>query len=154
MKDSVNDRTYDYGGSMDNRCRFPLEGVEAVVKEISPERVGICLSPYGPASDSNPEALSVYMAYSLNKHSILYAHYWQDCDTHHKLEAARKAFKGAVLLAGGNTRESDNEAIQSGSADLVVYGWLFWPIQTCLEDLSLMYLSMHMYPRPFISQIQ
>ncbi|KAH9330180.1 hypothetical protein KI387_002288, partial [Taxus chinensis] len=31
MKDSVNDRTDRYGGSLENRCRFPLEVVEAVV---------------------------------------------------------------------------------------------------------------------------
>ncbi|CAK7327819.1 unnamed protein product [Dovyalis caffra] len=34
MKDQVNDRTYQYGGSLENRCRFPLEIVEAIVDEI------------------------------------------------------------------------------------------------------------------------
>ncbi|KAF9604909.1 hypothetical protein IFM89_011191 [Coptis chinensis] len=33
MKDQVNDRTNEYSGTLENRCRFPLEIVEAVVNE-------------------------------------------------------------------------------------------------------------------------
>jgi len=47
LKDQVNDRTDKYGGSLENRCRFALEIVEAVVGEIGPEKVGIRLSPFG-----------------------------------------------------------------------------------------------------------
>nr|GEV45569.1 putative 12-oxophytodienoate reductase 11 [Tanacetum cinerariifolium] len=32
MKDQVNDRTDQYGGSLQNRCRFPLEIIEAILK--------------------------------------------------------------------------------------------------------------------------
>ena len=70
MKDQVNDRMDQYGGSLENRCRFALETVEAVVKEIGANRVGIRLSPfadYMESGDSNPEALGLYMAESLNK---------------------------------------------------------------------------------------
>ncbi|KAK9217396.1 hypothetical protein WN943_006026 [Citrus x changshan-huyou] len=62
MKDQVNDRTDQYGGSLENRCRFALEVVEAVVNEIGAERVGMRLSPYADymeAGDSNPEALGL-----------------------------------------------------------------------------------------------
>ncbi|KAJ0795483.1 putative 12-oxophytodienoate reductase [Helianthus annuus] len=34
LKDEINDRTDKYGGSLENRCRFALEVVDAVVKEI------------------------------------------------------------------------------------------------------------------------
>src|SRR6185437_3250114 len=77
LKDQVNDRTDKYGGSLENRCRFALEIVEAVVDEIGPEKVGIRLSPfanYSGAEDSNPEALGLYMAHALNKFGILYCH--------------------------------------------------------------------------------
>ena len=46
MKDQVNDRTDKYGGSIENRCRFPLEIVEAVTDEIGADRVGMRLSPF------------------------------------------------------------------------------------------------------------
>ncbi|MCO5570843.1 hypothetical protein L7F22_024571 [Adiantum nelumboides] len=136
MKDGVNDRTDHYGGSLENRCRFPLEIVEAVVKEIGPERVGIRLSPFGAHSDSpdsKPEILGVYMANALNKYNILYAHYIEprvkgsfvEVESHESLASARKAFNGTFIVAGGRTRKSGNEVIQMGGADLVVYGRLF-----------------------------
>ncbi|KAJ4748667.1 12-oxophytodienoate reductase-like protein [Rhynchospora pubera] len=46
MKDSSNSRTDKYGGSLENRCRFALEVVEAISNEIGPDRVGIRLSPF------------------------------------------------------------------------------------------------------------
>ncbi|KAI3499164.1 hypothetical protein L1887_34957 [Cichorium endivia] len=81
MKDQVNDRTDQYRGSLQNRCRFALEIVEAVVNEIGPDRVGIRLSSfaeYMEAADSNPEALGLYMAESLNQYKIDYCHRTED----------------------------------------------------------------------------
>ncbi|KAJ0580179.1 putative 12-oxophytodienoate reductase [Helianthus annuus] len=41
LKDEINDRTDEYGGSLENRCRFALEVVDAFVKEIGGDKVGI-----------------------------------------------------------------------------------------------------------------
>ncbi|KAM0753108.1 FMN-linked oxidoreductase [Meredithblackwellia eburnea MCA 4105] len=41
-----NDRTDEYGGSVENRTRFALEVVDACAKAVGPERVGIRLSPH------------------------------------------------------------------------------------------------------------
>ncbi|KAK0577712.1 hypothetical protein LWI29_037410 [Acer saccharum] len=74
LKDQINDRTDQYGGSLEKRCRFAQEIVEAIANEIGADRVGIRLSPfanYMESGDSNPEALGLYMAESLNK-------YWED----------------------------------------------------------------------------
>ncbi|KAF6145982.1 hypothetical protein GIB67_033341 [Kingdonia uniflora] len=38
MKDRVNDRTDNYGGSLENRCRFGLEILEAVVNEVGADK--------------------------------------------------------------------------------------------------------------------
>lgn len=46
LQDVSNTRTDSYGGSVENRARFTLEVVDAVVKAIGPERVGIRLSPW------------------------------------------------------------------------------------------------------------
>ncbi|KAF5951949.1 hypothetical protein HYC85_009893 [Camellia sinensis] len=77
MKDTVNDRTDIYGGSLENRCRFALEIVNAVVDEIGADRVGMRLSPfadYMETGDSNPDALGLYMANEVGKFNILYLH--------------------------------------------------------------------------------
>ncbi|XP_024045616.1 putative 12-oxophytodienoate reductase 11 [Citrus clementina] len=136
LKDQVNDRTDQYGGSLENRCRFALEIVEAVSNEIGADRVGIRLSlfaNYMESGDSNPEALGLYMAESLNKYGILYCHMVEPrmktreekSECPHSLLPMRKAFKGTFLVAGGYDREDGNKAIAEGRADLVVYGRLF-----------------------------
>ncbi|TXT10527.1 hypothetical protein VHUM_02032 [Vanrija humicola] len=53
-----NDRTDEYGGTLENRLRFPLRVLNAVAEAIGPERVGIRASPFGEAQgmrgDANP----------------------------------------------------------------------------------------------------
>ncbi|OMO85677.1 hypothetical protein CCACVL1_10052 [Corchorus capsularis] len=138
LKDRVNDRTDQYGGSLENRCRFALEIVEAIVNEIGADRVGIRLSPFSDfmeAWDSNPEALGVYMADALNKYGILYCHMVEpriinaiedgECPESHSLLPMRKAFKGTFIAAGGYGREDGNEAVAENHTDLVAYGRWF-----------------------------
>lgn len=135
MKDNVNDRTDKYGGSLENRCKFALDIVEAVVNDIGPDRVGIRLSPftdYMQAWDSNPDALGLYMAKSLNKYGILYCHVIEprmaeakDKELEHSLLPMRKAFNGTFIAAGGYKREDGNKAIGAGNTDLVAFGRLF-----------------------------
>ncbi|KAJ1279557.1 hypothetical protein BS78_04G164500 [Paspalum vaginatum] len=75
MKDSVNDRTDKYGGSMDNRCRFALEVIQAAIDEVGADRVGVRLSPYSNCLDcwdSDPDALGLYMIHAMNKLGVLY----------------------------------------------------------------------------------
>ncbi|KAM7515325.1 hypothetical protein LguiA_004908 [Lonicera macranthoides] len=136
MKNQVNDRTDKYGGSLENRCRFALEIVEAVSNEIGPDRVGIRLSPfanYMESGDSDPEALGLYMSKSLNKYNILYCHMveprmktvGEKSECPHSLVPMRKAFKGTFISAGGFDREDGNKAVAEKRTDLVAYGRLF-----------------------------
>uniref|UniRef100_A0A9I9CTK6 NADH:flavin oxidoreductase/NADH oxidase N-terminal domain-containing protein n=1 Tax=Cucumis melo TaxID=3656 RepID=A0A9I9CTK6_CUCME len=136
MKDQVNDRTDQYGGSLENRCRFALEVVEAVVNEIGGDRVGIRLSPFADfmeAGDSNPKALGVYMAESLNKYGILYCHMveprmrnvLEKVQCPHSLLPMRKAFNGTFIAAGGYDKEDGNKTIAENRADLIAYGRWF-----------------------------
>jgi len=41
-----NNRTDEYGGSIQNRLRFPLEAIDAVVEAVGAERTGVRLSPW------------------------------------------------------------------------------------------------------------
>ncbi|KAJ0587643.1 putative 12-oxophytodienoate reductase [Helianthus annuus] len=136
LKDEINDRTDEYGGSLENRCRFALEVVDAVVKEIGGDKVGIRLSPfanYSESGDSNPETLGLYMAESLNEFKILYCHMveprmksvFEKVDCLDSLVPMRKAFKGTFISAGGYGREDGNKAVAENRTDLVAYGRLF-----------------------------
>ncbi|KAK3006174.1 hypothetical protein RJ639_015710 [Escallonia herrerae] len=133
MKDEVNDRADEYGGSLENRCRFPLQVIEAVANEIGADKVGIRLSPfanYNDSGDSDPDALGLHMAESLNKFSILYCHVieprmvtqFEKLETTNSLMPMRKAFRRTFIVAGGYNRDDGNEAISNGVADLVAFG--------------------------------
>ena len=137
MKDQVNDRTDEYGGSLENRCRFALEVVEAVADEIGSDRVGIRLSPfanYMESGDSNPEVLGLHMVNALNKFRIAYCHVVEPrmktvedvCATPLSLVPMRKAFDGTFIVAGGyKGGEDGNNAVAEDRTDLVAFGRLF-----------------------------
>lgn len=137
MKDSCNDRTDQYGGSLENRCRLAVEVVDAVVREVGARRVGIRLSPFVDfvdCVDSDPVALGHYMVQQLNRHSgLLYCHMVEPRmatvdgrrQIPHGLLPFRKAFHGTFIAAGGYDREEGNKVVAEGYADLVAYGKLF-----------------------------
>lgn len=136
LKDQINDRTDKYGGSLENRCRFALEIVEAIVNEIGSDKIGIRLSPfadYMESGDSNPKALGLYMAESLSKFSVLYCHMveprmkkvGEKSECPHSLVPLRKAFNGTFISAGGYDREDGNQAVAENRTDLVAFGRLF-----------------------------
>ncbi|XP_052202704.1 12-oxophytodienoate reductase 1-like isoform X2 [Diospyros lotus] len=136
LKDQVNDRNDQYGGSLENRCRFALEIVEAVTNEIGADKVGIRLSPFAhfmEAGDSNPNALGLYMVEALNKYGILYCHVVEPrmkilgeiTETQDSLMPMRKAFNGTFMVAAGFNREEGNKAVAQNHADLVAYGRWF-----------------------------
>lgn len=127
-----NIRTDNYGGSVENRCRFVLEVAAEVAAAIGKDKTGIRLSPYGVASDMPhyPEidATYKYLAEQLNSLDIAYVHIVD----HSAIgapevplqikQAIRSTFKNTVILAGGHTMESAEAELQSGLADLVGFG--------------------------------
>ncbi|WOK97390.1 12-oxophytodienoate reductase 5 [Canna indica] len=136
MKDSSNDRTDEYGGSLENRCRFAAEVIAAVVGEVGADRVGVRLSPfldYMGCWDSNPKELALRMVEELNKHGVLYCHMIEPRmamvdgrrQIPHRLLPMRKAFKGSFIAAGGYDREEGNRVVGEGYTDLVAFGRLF-----------------------------
>ncbi len=52
IKSSTNKRTDEYGGSIENRARFALEVVDAVVQAVGADRVGLRLSPFSTFLDA------------------------------------------------------------------------------------------------------
>ncbi|KAK6129631.1 hypothetical protein DH2020_036641 [Rehmannia glutinosa] len=133
FKDQVNDRTDQYGGSLENRCRLALEIAEAVTNEVGAYRVGMRLSPFAnfmECVDSNPQALGLYMAEALNEYNLLYCHMVEPrmrtvlevSECPHSLVPMRKLFKGTFIAAGGYDRDDGNKAVAENRADLVAYG--------------------------------
>ncbi|KAL7276767.1 hypothetical protein RUND412_000232 [Rhizina undulata] len=75
--DSINTRTDQYGGSVENRARFPLEVVDAVAAAIGPGRTGIRLSPFGYYGGTNTSDIIGHYGYvtaELDKRGLAYVH--------------------------------------------------------------------------------
>jgi 12-oxophytodienoic acid reductase len=137
MKDGANDRDDEYGGSLENQCRFAVEVVDAVVREVGAHRVGIRLSPfldYMDCVDSDPVSLADYMVRQLNRHDgFLYCHMVEPRmaivdgrrQIQHGLLPFRKVFNGMFIAAGGYDREEGNKVVAEGYTDLIAYGRLF-----------------------------
>jgi len=134
----VNKRTDQYGGNIENRCRFIVEMTEAVAAEIGRDNLGIRFSPYNTQADMPhyediPETYA-YLANEMNRIGLLYVHL---IDTVTRLEqegdevrnaidacfnVMRNTFNGIMIVNGGYTRERAIQAVESGAADLVSFG--------------------------------
>ncbi|KAH7039823.1 NADH:flavin oxidoreductase/NADH oxidase [Microdochium trichocladiopsis] len=67
LHDNINQRSDAYGGSIENRCRFPLEVIQAVTEAIGADRVGIRLSPYNYYQDTRDSDPSTHWAFLCEK---------------------------------------------------------------------------------------
>ncbi len=133
LRDGVNQRTDDYGGSVENRARLLLEVVDAVVKAWNGDRVAVRFSPlnkFNDMTDSNPIKTFSYAAEQLNKFGLAYLHVMEPIVENHMMYAEgepvvpyiRKVFSGPLMLNGGYDAETGAEAIASGAADCIAYG--------------------------------
>jgi N-ethylmaleimide reductase len=136
MRSNSNERTDQYGGSIENRIRLTLEVVETVTREIGAERTGIRISPTTPANDvADPDPKTVYTALveALAKFDLAFVHVIEGATGGPRdvLPFDWKALKAAYRAAGGNgawianngyDRASAIEAVESGYADLVAFG--------------------------------
>jgi len=135
LQDGTNQRTDNYGGSIENRARLHLEVTEAVVSVWGADRVGIRLSPsstFNSMHDSNPKATFGYLVEALNRFGLAYLHLLEsgEADIRHSgtpipTSYFRPLFKGDLMTNRGYDREKGDAIIASGNADLVSFGTLF-----------------------------
>ena len=132
LKDGSNQRTDAYGGSIENRARFLLEVMDAVIAEIGAARTGLRLSPVSPAngiSESNPQALFNHVIDELEKRHPVYIHVVEgatggprDVAPDFSFEELRKRYSGAWMVNNGYDLALANAVLAQGKADLVAFG--------------------------------
>ncbi|BCL31534.1 alkene reductase [Streptomyces aurantiacus] len=126
-----NHRTDEWGGSVENRIRFAVETVKAVVAEIGAGRTGIRLSPGNPFNDiQEPEPEPTYTALvaALEPLGLAYLHITEVGEVRELTLALRKRFSGTFILnpaTEGPTGPESLALIEDGAADLVAFGRLF-----------------------------
>lgn len=135
LSNTSNDRTDEYGGSIDNRCRFALEVIDACVEAVGDSRrVAIRLSPFNVFQmepDSESIALFTHILEELNSRNLAYVNIIEPRGHQNPfgLETPtdvtrmfRKAYKGVLFTASGYDCISGEAVIEEGTADAVVYG--------------------------------
>ncbi len=130
-----NIRKDQFGGDIENRCRFVLEVVAEVADEIGSRKTGIRISPYGIASDMPlyPEIETTYnyLSDQLNKLGIAYIHIVDHSAMGSPVvplkikNHIRTNFKNIIILSGGYDLERAEKDVQSGLGDLVAFGRAF-----------------------------
>ena len=132
LRDSCNDRTDQYGGSIENRARFLIDVMTAVCEEIGPGRVGLRLSPVTPANDigqdSDPFALFSHVVKELAKLKFAFIEVVEGATGGARdfapfdFAALRALWPGAWIVNNGYTREMALAAVAGGKADAVSFG--------------------------------
>jgi N-ethylmaleimide reductase len=138
LQDGSNQRTDAYGGSIENRSRFLLEVVDALVSVWGGDRVAVRIGPGGTwnnMSDSNPGALFDYVSAQLNRFDLAYLHIIEprvkgnvvvaEGQTAIAAERLRKIFNGKIVAAGGFEPDTAEAVVEKGDADLVAFGRYF-----------------------------
>lgn len=133
LRDGSNQRTDEYGGSVESRGRLLYEVTEAVVSIWRNNRVGVRLSPlssFNSMHDSNPEQTFRAVVERLNSFSLAYLHIVEQDDSpasgaRFDLREPRTVWKNASIVNGGYDRERAEEALATEGADFVSFGRAF-----------------------------
>ena len=140
INSSTNRRSDKYGGAIENRARLLLQVVDAVCAVWGAGRVGVRLSPLGTfnnVGDDDPEAIFGYIAEELSYDDLAYLHvinpasaaFEQRIEPDRRalrmLELMREKYRGTLIVAGGFDRDSAEEWLTRGRADLIAFGRKF-----------------------------
>ncbi|NEO16399.1 MULTISPECIES: alkene reductase [unclassified Moorena] len=132
LQSKTNQRTDNYGGSIENRYRLLKEVIEAVITVFPVNRVGVRLSPNGVFNDMGSvdyRETFLYVAKELNSYGLAYIHLldglafgFHELGEPMTLAEFKNVFDGPIIGNCGYTKETAEAAIQEGVADLIAFG--------------------------------
>jgi N-ethylmaleimide reductase len=132
---SSNIRTDEYGGSIENKARILFETLDALKGVIDYSKVGVRLNPsmhgvQGMSIDKDTIDTHEYIVNRLNDYGLAYLHLTEPFTDVSEVPYAvseiakhfRPIYKGLLMINKGFTKESGNQIIEDGYADMVAYG--------------------------------
>jgi 2,4-dienoyl-CoA reductase-like NADH-dependent reductase (Old Yellow Enzyme family) len=128
LQDRSNQRTDDYGGSIENRARLLLEVTDAAVGVWGASRVGVHLAPRGDAhdvGDSDRLATFSHVARQLGHRGIAFIAARENTGPGRIGPQLKAAFGGTWVANEGLDAASANALLAAGEADAVAFGKLF-----------------------------
>jgi len=125
LQSSTNQRTDDYGGSIENRARLLLEVTDAAISVWGAGRVGVHLAPRGDfhdMGDSDPAATFGYVAKELGKRHIAFIFTREHFNAPAITPRLKKAFGGPLITNEQLTKDSATQLIRQRIADAAAFG--------------------------------
>jgi len=125
LQDKTNQRTDQYGGSIENRARLMLEVTDAVIEVWGASRVGMHLAPRRDShdmGDSNPAATFGYVARELGKRKIAFICAREAVGEDSLGPLLKKEFGGVYIANEKLTKQGAQALLDSGTADAVAFG--------------------------------
>lgn len=143
LRDGSNQRTDNYGGSVENRSRFLMEVLDAVYEAWEPAHVGVRLSPengFNDMKDSNPQNTFNEVAERLSSQGLAYLHVLEG-DMLGEVKNVdytqiKKSFNGNYMANCGYTQERAESAVSNSNADVVAFGSLYIANPDLVERFS------------------
>ena len=129
LNPASNQRTDDYGGSAENRIRFPVQVLQALADAIGPGRVGFRISPgnpYNGMDPADPAATFAPFVAAADGLGLAYLHVVDmgltELDT---LALLRANFSGPIVTNNNLKADSARALLDAGKADAVSFGRAF-----------------------------
>ncbi|KAG2219905.1 hypothetical protein INT45_008542 [Circinella minor] len=150
IQSNSNKRTDKYGGSIENRARFALEVVDAVVAAIGAEKTAIRFMPFGGFQDMNDETPYETFGYIIDQLKIRhpnlsYIHLVEPrtdlmgetaFETKDTLDSFRAKWDGVFISGGGYTYSPELASQVADSTDnLIAFGRTFTSNPDLVERL-------------------
>ena len=132
LNTASNQRTDQWGGSVENRIRFAVAVARASAAAIGAERIGMRISPYGVFNGMTPdaeiEAMYEQLIHALNDIGLAYIHIVDHSamgapEVSPDLKSRiRHLFKGKYILSGGYDLARASADLAANRGDLVAFG--------------------------------
>lgn len=132
LQSKTNHRTDRYGGSIANRCRFLLEILEETSRYVSPDKIGLRLSPNGNFNDMGSSDFRETFQYVLKRFNDFegaFVHImdgldfgFHDLGNPVTLSEGRQLFHGTLIGNCGYSAEQAEQRIAEGDADMIAFG--------------------------------
>lgn len=128
LQDKTNQRTDNYGGSIENRARLMLEVTDACIEVWGADRVGMHLAPRRDAhdmGDSDPAATFGYVARELGKRKIAFICAREAVGEDSLGPLLKKEFGGVYIANESMDKQTAQKLLDAGTADAIAFGKAF-----------------------------
>lgn len=137
LAESSNQRTDEYGGSVENRSRFVLEVMQELINAVGGDKVGIKISPLHPYAGivlDNPAATFTYLIEELNKLDFAFVELMKRSPmfpaipgypTDDEIELFGRLVKHTLIANTAYNKDKAEVELQKGIAKLISFGATF-----------------------------